>query len=88
MDKTTERIVSYATSFTEAELTPAVKTAALDHLFDSIAAAIAGSDSEPGHIAAKLARGTRSEPAATVFGYGIQTAPELAAFANGAMIRT
>jgi 2-methylcitrate dehydratase len=37
---------------------------------------------------ARLARAVQSSPGATVFGYGIQTSPELAALANGTMVRT
>lgn len=89
MDKTTEIIVDYTESFTSSELTPAVKDAALNHLVDTVAVAIAGIPSEPAQIATTMSRRIQSTPSATVFGSGgVRTSPELAAFANAIMVRT
>ncbi len=88
MDKVTERLIGYTKSFSEAELTEPVMEAAVNHLIDSMAVAIAGSGSEPGRILAKIAKSARNDREATVFGYGFKTAPELAALANSMMVRT
>ncbi|MFI5269339.1 MAG: MmgE/PrpD family protein, partial [Chloroflexota bacterium] len=54
----------------------------------TVAVAIAGYDSEPARIAADFASLVHSDRGATVFGHGISTSPELAAFANAIMVRT
>jgi 2-methylcitrate dehydratase len=87
VDRTMSQIVAYARSFTAAELTPEVHQAALNHLVDTIAVSVAGYDSEPARIAARLARPVK-ETGATVIGFGHQASPELAAFANTIMVRT
>ena len=88
MDKILKQLISYTKSFSEAELTEPVMESTVNHLVDSIAVAIAGSGSEPGQILARLAKSVRNDRAATVFGYGFKTTPELAALANSMMIRT
>jgi 2-methylcitrate dehydratase len=88
LDTISQQLVEYTLSFSEAELTPPVKEAALSHLVDTVAVAIAGHDSEPAGIAADYASTVHSDRGATVFGHGIQSSPELAAFANAIMVRT
>jgi 2-methylcitrate dehydratase len=87
VDRTLAELVGYATSFGVEELTPEVRQATLNRLVDTVSVAIAGVDSEPARIAARLARPV-SEGGATVFGFGHQASPELAAFANTVMVRT
>jgi 2-methylcitrate dehydratase len=87
VDATLAQIVEYAESFSEAELTPDVRQATLNHLVDTVAVAIAGVDSEPARIAARLARPV-SEGGSTVIGFDRSASPELAAFANTIMVRT
>jgi 2-methylcitrate dehydratase len=91
MDATTRRIVDYTVGFSRADLTPAVLSAALHHVVDTVAVAVAGHDSEQAGIGARMARTARpasgAEPA-TVIGHGISTTPDLAAFANTIMVRT
>lgn len=87
MDRTLAQIIGYAQSFDAGELTPEVRQATLNHLVDTVAVALAGVDSEPARIAARLARPVK-EDGATVVGFGHQASPELAAFANSVMVRT
>jgi 2-methylcitrate dehydratase len=87
MDKTLERLVGYTRGFSESDLPDRARVKAVDILFDTIACAVAGSATEPANIASRLAGMVQSTPSATVFGYGLQTSPELAAFANTMMVR-
>jgi 2-methylcitrate dehydratase len=87
IDKTTHEIVAYVSSFSEAQLTSSVVDAVCFTMLDSMAALIAGFESEPARICARLARTTRSDLKSTVLGYGITTTPDIAAFANGCMLR-
>ena len=88
MDKVTEQLISYTKSFSEAELTEPVMEATVNHLGDSMACRDRRLGLEPGQILAGLATSVHSDRGATVFGYGFQTSPELAALANSMMIRT
>ena len=87
MDTTTRIIVDYVKSFSETNLTEKVVAAFGNTMIDTIASMISGFESEPVRICARLARTTRSDLKSTVFGYGITTTPELAAYANSSMIR-
>lgn len=88
MDKTTTQIVNYAQSFTLEGDHEVVLDAALKHLVDTVAVAIAGYRSEPAAMAAAVSRRVRSDEGATVIGFGFQTSPDLAAFCNTIMVRT
>src|SRR5579863_8631356 len=61
MDDTTRQIVQYVSSFSEANLTPALVEALGNTMVDSIAALIAGFESEPARICARMARTIRSD---------------------------
>lgn len=87
VDDTTRQIVKYVASFSESNLTPAVADAAGETMLDSIASLIAGFESEPVRISARMSRTIRSDLKCTVLGYGITTSPEMAAFTNGCMLR-
>lgn len=87
MDETTRQIVSYVSSFSESILTPAVLAAGNHVMLDCMSALFAGFESEPARISARLSRTIQSDLKCTVLGYGITTSPEMAAFANGSMIR-
>ena len=87
MDNTTRQIVEYVTSFSEANLNPAVIDALGNTMVDSIASLIAGFESEPARISARMSRTIQSSLKCTVLGYGVTTSPEMAAFANGCMLR-
>jgi 2-methylcitrate dehydratase len=88
MDDTTRKVVRFVREFSEANLTPPVTAAINRTMVDSIAALITGFEGEACRVAARLAQ---LSPAGalkcTVLGYGISTTPELAAFANGCLIR-
>ena len=87
MDETTRRIVRYVRSFGEANLTGSLVETLGDTMVDAIASIVSGFESEPARICARMARTTQSTLPSTVLGYGITTSPELAAFANGCMLR-
>ena len=87
MDDTTRQIVRYVSSFSEANLTDPLAGALGDTMLDALSCIISGFESEPARICARLARTTQSTLQSTVLGYGLTTSPELAAFANGCMLR-
>jgi 2-methylcitrate dehydratase len=88
MDDTTRKIVSFVRQFSPQDLNPSVIAAVNRTMVDTMAALVSGFEAEPCRIGARLAK--LSPPGAlksTVLGYGIATTPELAAFANGCLIR-
>jgi 2-methylcitrate dehydratase len=87
MDDTTRRIVRHVSSFSEANLTNALVDALGDTMLDAISCIVSGFESEPARVCARMARTTQSTLESTVLGYGLTTSPELAAFANGCMLR-
>jgi 2-methylcitrate dehydratase len=87
VDETTREIVEYVSSFSESHLTDSLVDAVCFTMLDSLAALIAGFESESARVCARLARTTRSDFKSTVLGYGITTTPDIAAFANGCMVR-
>jgi 2-methylcitrate dehydratase PrpD len=60
MDDTTRQIVRYVSSFSESILTGPVVDALDNVMVDAIAALIAGFESEPARIRARLARSTQA----------------------------
>jgi 2-methylcitrate dehydratase len=88
VDRTTKLIVDYAREVAAGELSDAVRTAALHHLVDTVAVAIAGAETEQAGIAARVAATACPADGATVIGHGVTSTPELAAFANAVMVRT
>jgi 2-methylcitrate dehydratase len=87
VDDTTRQIVRYVSSFSEANLTGPLTSALGDTMLDAVSSIMSGFESEPARICARLARTTQSTLQSTVLGYGVTTSPELAAFANGCMLR-
>ena len=88
MDDTTRKIVTFVREFSGASLTPSITDAVNRTMVDTMAALVSGFEAEPCRIGAKLARLSPPGPLqSTVLGYGIATTPELAAFANGCLIR-
>lgn len=87
MDETSRRLVSFVTKYTESDLNDSLTKALGNTMLDTVAAAAAGFDSDAGRLAARVARMNQSEMKSTVFGYGVVTNPESAAFANSAMVR-
>ncbi len=87
MDETSRQIVSYAHSFSESQLTPPILTAMGTYMIDTLAAWISGFETEQGRIGARLGRMTQCSMKSTIFGYGIVTAPQIAAMTNAVMAR-
>jgi 2-methylcitrate dehydratase len=88
MDDATRRIVDFAQKYNYDSMTPTTKTMANRTMVDSIGCAFAGFEEHAVRICAKLARQVQGvELKSSVFGYGISTSPELAAFVNSAMVR-
>jgi len=87
LDKTTEKLASYATSLRYEDLTPQAVHVTEKLLVDTIGCAIGGYHSEPGRIARRLATRSSSVPPARVWGSGELSSIEAAAFANGVIVR-
>ena len=87
MDDASRQLVKYVSSFSESDLTHQLVDAVGYTMLDSMASLIAGFESEPARICARVAKSTKSDLKSTVLGYGITTSPEMAAFANGCMLR-
>lgn len=87
MDRTTARLARYVAKASFDELSPAAVDAALRCVVDSIGCAIGAFHGEPVRIARELAKVSRGDPCARILGTNEATSMEMAAFANGAMIR-
>jgi 2-methylcitrate dehydratase len=88
VDQTTERLVDYALGYPDGSLTAAARASTINHLFDAVGVAIAGTTAEPARIATRRAVANRADPGCTVIGHGRGVAPDMAAFANAVMVRT
>jgi 2-methylcitrate dehydratase len=89
MDVTTTRLAQFTKNFSESQMTPAVQTAVNYLMLDYIACWFSGFETDPGRASARLSQRypMTGDFKATVWGYGITTTPEMAAFANGGMGR-
>ena len=87
MDRTTELLSSYACSLSFDDLSPAVVHQVKRTLIDTLGCAVGGFSSEPALIARSLASQTGSERPARVLGTRGHASPDMAAFANGVMLR-
>ncbi len=87
MDDTSRQLVSYVSSFSESNLTLPVLAALGDAMVDQMACLVAGFESEPARISARIARMNQSSMKCTVMGYGLTTTAEDATFANCCMVR-
>ena len=88
MDDTTRKIVSWVHGFKESDITPAAKKRFDETMIDSMASLVAGFEEENCRIATRIAK--TSAPTTmkcTILGYGVETTPEMATFANGCLIR-
>jgi len=86
MDRTTDYLSSYAASLKFSDLPQEVVDNAKRVIIDTLGCAIGGYSSEPSKIARAMAEVSCARPA-TIIGSGQKTTPDLAAFANGVMIR-
>ena len=82
-----QRMVDYAASLSFAELSPEVVHHAKRRIIDTIGAALAAYTAPPVQIARKLALPVAGTFGARVWGSLVRTTPDLAAFANGTMLR-
>ncbi|MGQ0750140.1 MAG: MmgE/PrpD family protein [Betaproteobacteria bacterium] len=87
MNTLVEQLSGYAARLRYEDLPPEVVHQAKRLIVDTIACALGGCDSEPSRIAREVAGEVTSRRPATVMVGGQRTSPELAAFANGVMIR-
>ena len=88
MVSTLERaMIDYAAGLRFDELSPSVLHQAKRRVIDTIACALAAHASEPARIARTLAPDVSAGRSARVFGSLARTSPEMAAFANGVMLR-
>lgn len=87
MDKTTAKLVDYALDTGYADLAPAVVHACKMRLLDTLGCAVGAYDAPVAQSARALAYRYSGTPAATVLGSAQTTSAEMAAFANGVMLR-
>ena len=87
MERLTDQIVSFSQELTFADLPPGVVARAKDLILDAVGCGLGAVSSPPGLIAQAMAATVSSTTPATVIGTGQRTSPDLAAFANGVMIR-
>ena len=85
--KLEQRMVRYAATLDYADLDEAVVHQAKRRIIDTIGGALAAYAAPPSRIARQLATPVAAGPSARVFGSLVETTPELAAFANGTMLR-
>ena len=88
MESTLERaMIDYAAGLRFDDLSPAVLHHARRRVIDTIAGALAACESTPARIARRLAPEVAKGRSARLFGSLTRTSPEMAAFANGVMLR-
>ena len=87
MDSMIERLAEYAAGLRFQDLPPGAVHEFKRRLIDSIGCLVGGYDAEPSVIARDLARRSRGNPPARILGTQEPSSPELAAFANGTMLR-
>ena len=80
-------LARYAINLKYADLPPEVARTGKRTILDTIGCAIGGYKAQPSQIALKLAGAVSAKDGATVLCGGFRTSPDLAAFANGVMIR-
>lgn len=87
MDRTVNKISTYAASLSYSDLTPEALHAVKRSLIDSIGCALGAFAAEPVKIARRLAARVSSSMPASVLGTFMKTSPEMATFVNGIMVR-
>ena len=88
MESALERaMIDYAAGLRFSELSPAVLHHAKRRVIDTIAGALAACEAPPVRIARRLAPEVTKGRSARVLGSLTRTSPEMAAFANGVMLR-
>jgi len=87
MDSMIEQLAEYAAGLRYNELTPDAVHECKRRLIDTLGCLAGGFDAGPSVIARSLARRVRGDPSARILGTQERSTPELAAFANGVMMR-
>jgi 2-methylcitrate dehydratase len=87
MDETTSRLVDCAMAAEFSQLPDAVVHECKRRVVDTLACVAGAYDAELSQAARRLAGRSGGSPSATVLGSGQQTTAEMAAFANGVMLR-
>jgi 2-methylcitrate dehydratase len=82
-----ETLARYATGLKYEDLPEEVVREAKRYMIDSIGCGLGGFGADASQIANSLATGVSAVQGATVICSGVKTSPDLAAFANGVMIR-
>jgi len=87
MDSMIERLAEYAAGLRYQDLPREAVHECKRRLIDTLGCLVGGFDAEPSVIARALARRNRGIPPARILGTQEPSSPELAAFANGVMLR-
>jgi 2-methylcitrate dehydratase len=87
MDRTTELLSSYACRLTYQDLPPEVVHQVKRTLIDTLGCALGAFTAEPSTIARRLASRITSSTPSRILGTEHDSAPDMAAFANGVMVR-
>lgn len=87
MDRTTELLSNYACRLTYQDLPPQVVHQVKRTLVDTFGCALGGFQAEPSVIARRLASRVSSTVPARILGTKESSAPDMAGFANGVMVR-
>jgi 2-methylcitrate dehydratase len=82
-----DRMAAYACSLRYDDIPKNVVHEIKRRVVDSLGCALGGYAGKPSQIAIKVARSVKGLPGARVLGTSIKTSPDLAAFANGTMVR-
>lgn len=87
MDRTTELLSSYACRLTYQDLPPEVVHQVKRTLIDTLGCALGAFMAEPSTIARRLASRVTSSTPSRILGTKYDSAPDMAGFANGVMVR-
>jgi 2-methylcitrate dehydratase len=87
MDSMIEQLAEYAVGLRYRDLTPEAVHECKRRLIDTLGCLAGGFGAGPSIIARSLARRGRGDPSARILGTQERSTPELAAFANGVMMR-
>jgi 2-methylcitrate dehydratase len=87
LDQTTQRLVRYARALEHRHLTPAAVHAAKARVLDSIGVGLAAFMAPPVRVARRVAPAVNDPWSARIWGSGVRTTPDMAAFVNGSMVR-
>ncbi|HEX3245507.1 MAG TPA: MmgE/PrpD family protein [Chloroflexota bacterium] len=87
MDRTLQKLSTYACALSYEDLRPEVVHAVKRTLIDTIGCAIGGLDEEAPRIARQLGESVSGRQPARIWGTGSATSPDMAAFVNGVAVR-